>query len=154
MSLDMCRGTSVPIGSNTVTNIALSPAQIYCHAAAREHLAAAMALYVEASSRVAKDNHYVIDLSQDTTTPFSAVVNCCTCGGCTDFKVGVIYKMKCYNCVHVSSLLRSAYQFINPPSLVNNLVAQACVPSDIPGVYYLVNTRNASRVGNIPSTCA
>jgi hypothetical protein len=101
LSLDMRRGTSVPIGSNTVTAIALSPpARLYCHAAAREYRAAAMTSYVEASSRAVKDSHSVIDLSQDTTTPFAAVVNGCTCAGCTDLKAGVIYKMKCYNCVH------------------------------------------------------
>jgi hypothetical protein len=96
----MHHGTSVPIGSNTVTDIALSPpARLYCHAAAREHCAAAMALYAEASFRVVKESHFVIDLSQDTITPFAAIVNGCTCVGCTDLKTGVIYKMKCYNCV-------------------------------------------------------
>jgi hypothetical protein len=101
LSLDMRRGMSVLIGSNTVTDIALSPpALLYCNAAAREHRADAMASYVEASSRVVKDSHSVIDLSQDTTTPFAAIVNGCTCAGCTYSKAGVIYKMKCYNCVH------------------------------------------------------
>jgi hypothetical protein len=68
---------------------------MYCHAAAREHRAAAMASYVEASSRVVKDIHSIIHFSQDNTTPCAALVNGCTCYGCTDLKAGVIYKMKC-----------------------------------------------------------
>jgi hypothetical protein len=123
-----------------VTTIALSPtARIYCHAAAHEHRSAAMTSYMEASCQVAKDSHYVIDLSQDTTIPFAAVINGCTCAGCTYLKAGVIYKMKCY---------------INTPSLAMNIVAQACVPSVMPGLYSLVNTSNAPCMGNIPATCA
>jgi hypothetical protein len=58
-----------------------------------------MTSYVEAISRVVKYSHSVIDLSQVTTTPFAAVINGCTCSGCNDLKAGVIYKIKCYNCV-------------------------------------------------------
>jgi hypothetical protein len=84
----------------TQTDIALSPpARLYCHAAAHDHRAAAMTSYVEASSWVVKYSHSAIDLSQDTTTQFAAVVNGGTCAGCTDLKTGVIYKMKCYKCV-------------------------------------------------------
>jgi hypothetical protein len=100
LSLDMHRGKSIPIGSNTVTDISLSPPpRIYSCSAAGDHHAAAMALYVEASCWVVKDSHSVNDLSQDTTTPYDAIVNGCTFVGCTDLKAGVIYKMKCYNCV-------------------------------------------------------
>jgi hypothetical protein len=54
LSLDMCRGTPIPIGLNTVTTIALSPpARLYCHADC-EHCAAAMTSYVEASSGLSK----------------------------------------------------------------------------------------------------
>jgi hypothetical protein len=100
LSLDMHRGMSVPIGTNTVTDIALSPpAQPYCQSAARKHRASAMTLYVEASSGVVKDSHFVIDLSQVAITPFAPVVNGCTCSGCNYLRAGVIYKIKCYNCV-------------------------------------------------------
>jgi hypothetical protein len=100
LSLDMLSGMSVPIGTNTVTAIALSPpARPYCQSVACEHRAAAMTSYVEASSGVVKESHSVFDLSQVATTPFSPVVNGCTCSGCNDLKAGVIYKMKCYNCV-------------------------------------------------------
>jgi hypothetical protein len=100
LSLDMFRWFSVPIGTNTVTAIMLSPpARPNCQSAAREHRASAVTSYVEASSQVVKESHSVIDLSQVTTTPFDAVVNGCTCSGYNDLKAGVIYKMKCYNCV-------------------------------------------------------
>jgi hypothetical protein len=100
LSLYMRHGMSVPISTNTVTDIALSPlARPYCQYAAREHRAAAMTPYVGQSSGVVKYSHSGIDLSQVATTPFAPVINGCTCSGCNDLKVGVIYKTKCYNCV-------------------------------------------------------
>jgi hypothetical protein len=60
LSLDIHHGMSVPIGTNTVTAIALSStARPYCQSAAREHRATVMTSYVEASSRVVKDSHSV-----------------------------------------------------------------------------------------------
>jgi hypothetical protein len=90
ISLNMHGGTLVPLGSNTLTAIVLSPHfQLYIHVASHENRADAMVSYVEARSRVVKGSDSVIDLSQDTS-PFAAVVNGRTCAGCIDLKDGVI----------------------------------------------------------------
>jgi hypothetical protein len=77
------------------------PIQVYSQDAAVEHRAAAMTSYVEARSRVIGNtgSNSVIDLSQDMSSFFSDVITGCTYTRCIDLKSGVIYKMKCYNCV-------------------------------------------------------
>jgi hypothetical protein len=100
LSLNMCCGTLVPLGSDTLTAIVMSPHVRLCsRAAAHDHRAAAMASYVEARSRVVKGSDSAIGLYQDTSTPFAAVFTGCNCDGCIGLKAGMIYKMKCYNCV-------------------------------------------------------
>jgi hypothetical protein len=155
--LDIHCGTAGPLGANTSNDIVLSlHVQVYSRAAAVEQRAGDMVQYAEVRSRVVgnKGSNFVIDLSQDTSSHFAAVLTGCTCTECIDLKSGTIYKMKCYNCVSPLNSTSMCLSIHQDTLSCQDPMVQSWSPSVMPRVYLLMYTSNELRVGNTLATSA